>query len=122
MINKESSCLKYWEVDNLYAMSQKSSIGEFIWVESRSEFNEDFINDCNEDSDIWYFLEVDVQYPEWLHEFYNALPFLPVRMKIRNVEKVIADLSNKKKYVAHILNLKASTKSWTSIEKNDWNY
>ena len=62
MINKESSCLKYWEVDNLYAMSQKSSIGEFIWVESRSEFNEDFIKDCNEDSDIWYFLEADVQY------------------------------------------------------------
>ena len=122
MINKESSCLKYWEVDNLYAMSQKSSIGEFIWVESRSEFNEDFRKDCNEDSDLWYFLEVDVQYPEWLHEFYNALPFLPVRMKIKNVEKVIADLSNKKKYVAHILNLKASTKSWKSIEKNNWNY
>ena len=33
-------------------MSQQSSIGEFIWVESRSEFNEDFIKDCNEDSDI----------------------------------------------------------------------
>ena len=62
MINKESSCLKYWEVDNLYSMSQESSIGEFIWVESRSEFNEDFIKDCNEDSDIWYFLEADVQY------------------------------------------------------------
>ena len=37
---------------------------------------------CNEKSDEGYFLEVDVQYLEKLHELYNYLPFLSERMKI----------------------------------------
>ena len=31
----------------------------------------------NEESDEGYFLEVDVQYPEKLHELHDDLPFLP---------------------------------------------
>ena len=31
----------------------------------------------NEESDEGYFLKVDVQYLEKLHEFHNDLPFLP---------------------------------------------
>ena len=85
-------------------MSQKLSIGDFIWVENRSKFNEDFVKDCNEDSDKGYFLEVDVQYPEELHKPYNVLPFLPERLKIKKPEKVIANLNDKKEYVAHIQN------------------
>ena len=34
-----------------------------------------------EDSDKEYFLEVDVQYPEVLHELHNDLLFLPKRIK-----------------------------------------
>ena len=32
--NKESSCLKYWDVDNLYgwAMSQKIPVNKFEWI------------------------------------------------------------------------------------------
>ena len=40
-----------------------------------SQFNEDFIKNYNEESDEGYFLEVDVQYPEKLHELHNDLPF-----------------------------------------------
>ena len=44
--------------------------------------NEDFIKGYNDKSDVEYFLEVDVQYTENLHNLHNDLPFLPERMKI----------------------------------------
>ena len=67
--NKESSYLKYWDVSNLYgwAISQKLIGNNFKWIEDTSQFNEDFINSCNEESDEGYFLEVDIQNPEKLH-------------------------------------------------------
>ena len=77
--NKESSYLKYWDVSNLYGwvMSQKLPINKFEWIQNTSEFNEDFIKNYNDGSDGGYFLEVDVQYPEKLHELHDDLPFLP---------------------------------------------
>ena len=74
--NKESSYLKYWNINNLYdwAMSQKLDASRFKWAEDFSEFNEDFLKSYNEKSNERYFLEVDVQYPENLHEPHNALP------------------------------------------------
>ena len=53
----------------------------FDWIKDDSQFNEDFIKNYNEESDKGYFLEVDVQYPEKLHELHNDLLFLPERMK-----------------------------------------
>ena len=35
----------------------------------------------NEESDEGYFLDVDIQYPEELHDLHNNLPFLSERMK-----------------------------------------
>ena len=37
----------------------------------------------NEESDEGFFLEVDAQYLEKLHELHNDLPFLPQRMKLK---------------------------------------
>ena len=53
-----------------------------------------------------YFLEVDVQYLQKLHKLHNVLPFLPERMKIKKVEKLVANLHDKTEYVMHIRNLK----------------
>ena len=106
--NKESSYLKYWDVNNLYGwpMSQKLPVNKFEWVEDTSQFNEDFIKNYNEESDEGYFLEVDVQYPENLHEFHNDLPFLPERMKLGKIGKLVTNLYDKNGYVIHIRNLK----------------
>ena len=72
-------------------MPQKLQVNKFEWIEEISQFNEDFIKKYNEESDEGYFLEVDVQYPEKLHELYNDLPFLPERMKIKKVKKLVTN-------------------------------
>ena len=53
-----------------------------------------------------FFLEVDVQYSEKLHKLYNDLPFLPERMKLEEVEKLVASLCDKTEYVIRIRNSK----------------
>ena len=60
----------------------------------------------NEESEEWYFLAVDVQYIEKLHEIHNDLRLLPERMKIQKVEKLVANLNDKTEYVIGIRNLK----------------
>ena len=52
-----------------------------------------------------YFLEVDVQYLEKLHEFHNE-KLLPERMEIEKVEKLVANWHDKTEYVLHIRKLK----------------
>ena len=81
--NKEFSYLKYWDVNNSYGweMSQKLLVNDFKWVEDFSEFSGDFIRSCNDESDEGYFLEVDTQCPENLHNLINDLPCLAERIK-----------------------------------------
>ena len=73
----------------------KESIYIFQWIEDTSQFNEDFIKNYNEEADEGCFLEVDVQYPEKLHQLHNDLPFLPERMKLKKIIKLVADLQDK---------------------------
>ena len=87
-------------------MSQKFPVKNFEWIKDTSQFNEDFIKNYNEESDEVHFLETDGQGLEKLHERYNDFPFLPERMKIEKVEKLVANLHDKAEYVIHIRNLK----------------
>ena len=82
--NKQSLYLQYWDVNNLYdwAMLQNLPVYNFEWIEDTSQFNEDFIKNYNGESDEGYFLEVDVQYLEKVHEPHNDLPFSPEKIKI----------------------------------------
>ena len=117
--NKESSYLQYWDVNNLYgwAMSQKLPVNKFEWIKNTSKFNKDFIKNYNEKSDEGYFLEIDVQYPEKLHELYIDLPFLPERMKIEKNENLVANLHDKTEYVIHIRNLKQALNHGLAFKK-----
>ena len=67
-------------------MSRKLPVNNFEWMKDTSKFNEDFIKNYNAESDKGYFLEVDVQYVEKLHELDNDLPFLLETMKIEKVK------------------------------------
>ena len=64
-----------------------------------------------------YFLEVDVQYLEKLHDLYNDLPFLAERMKALNIEKLVADLHDESEYVIHIRNLKQALNHGLVLKK-----
>ena len=81
-------------------MSRKLPLGYFKWFEEISQCNEEFIKNCNEDTHESYILEFNVQNPENLHYFYNGLLFLPERMKIENVEKLVAILQDEGEYVS----------------------
>ena len=73
----------YLDVNNLFgwAMFQKLLVNGFKFENNQSRFNENFIKNYNEDSDIGYFLEVDVKYPKELFSSHKDLPFLPERKK-----------------------------------------
>ena len=104
----ESSYLMYLDANNLYgwAMSKKLPVNGFKWENDLSRFNERFIKNYNENSDIGYFLEVDIDYPEKLFDLHKDLPFLPERKKVNKIEKLICSIEDKEKYVIHIRVLK----------------
>ena len=79
----DSSYIEYLDANNFYgwAMSQKLPWDRFEWVKNLSKFKEDFMKECDENSDKGYFLEVDVEYPKTLFNFRKDLPFLPERKK-----------------------------------------
>ena len=73
--DKESLCLTYWDMNNLYgwAISQELSLSGFKWIEEIFQFNKDFIKSYKEDSDKGFFLKADAQYREKLNELHNDL-------------------------------------------------
>ena len=117
--NIESSYVEYLDANNLYgwAMSQKLPTNSFKWVEDLSQFNENFIKNYDENSDIGHFLEVDIDYPKRLFNLHKDLPFLPERKKVEKVEKRICSMQDKKKYVSHIRTLKQALNHGLKLKK-----
>ena len=88
-------------------MSQKLPVNGFMWYNKYvSEFDEDFIKNYDENTDVGYFLKVDVKYPKRLFGTHNELPFLPERKKLGKVEKLVCSIEDKEKYVIHTRALK----------------
>ena len=104
--NKESSYLKYGNVNNLYgcAMSRKFTVNDFKWVEDIPESEESFVKNYNKESDEEYFLENDAQYSS--HNLHNDFTCLPEKMKIERVIKLAANLRDKEEYVTLLINLR----------------
>ena len=114
--NKESSFLIYDDANNLYGWSvfKKLPVSDFEWIEKDdiSELDDDFMKSYDEDDDIGYYLEVDVEYPRNLHKLHSDLPFLTERMKINNSNNLVYNLNDKKKLSTAYISIEASTKSW----------
>ena len=84
----------------------KIPVNGFKWAKNLSKFNETFIRNYDKNSDIGYFLEIDIDYLKKLFNFHKDLLFLPERKKINKVEKLIFSIKDKEKYVMHIRVLK----------------
>ena len=91
--------IPYMDANNLYgwAMSQPLPIRDFKWTDG-------------EELEKWRnygcILEVDLEYPEELHDKHNEYPLAPERIRVNKVDKLILNLNNKEKYVVHHETLK----------------
>ena len=98
-------------------MPQKLSVNGFKWVETLSGFNERFMN-LNENSDIGYFLKVDIDYPKELFILHKDLTFLPERKKVNKCgKKLVCSIEDKEKYVVHIRALKQALNHGLILKK-----
>ena len=99
MIKKPSKYITYLDANNLYgwAMSKPLPTHCFEWM------NESELETWEKHSCI---LEVDLEYPQSLHDLHNDYPLAPERIEVNKVDKLIPNLGDKKKYVIHYENLK----------------
>ena len=98
-------------------MSQPLPVDGFKWVKNVSKIDEDFIKNYDEDSDKGYILEVDVEYPENLHDLHSDLPFLAERKKINKCNKLVCNLYDKKLCCSFKI-IKTSIKSWVNVKES----
>ena len=80
--------------------------------------NEHFVKNSNGENNEGYFPEVDLRYPEKLHELHNDLPFLQQRSKIKKFEKIVTNLHDRTEYVIHIKNLKQELNNRPILKKS----
>ena len=122
VISDDDKKILYVDANNLYgwAMSEYLPYDEIKFV--RNVKLEDILN-TPDDSDIGYFIEVDLKYPDNIKEKTKNFPFAPVNKKINpdnfsdymktikldtytQTSKLICDWSDKKNYLVHYRMLK----------------
>ena len=82
-----------------------------------SKIDEDFVKDYNKNNNKDYILDVDVDYPNKLQNLHSDLPFLPERMIINNIKKLVCNLNDKKNYIVHINVLKQALDHGLKLRK-----
>ena len=118
--NKLKKYLMYLDANNLYgcAMYMKLPTHGFKWLtsgEMEKLFNNQVVQVWEKNPCI---LEVDLEYPEKLHDLHNDYPFCPERVECKNgVEKLIPNLRDKTKYVIHYKNLIQCLKAGMKLKK-----
>ena len=101
-------------------MSKKLAVNGFKWLdtsETSNKINEEFLKNYDENDNKGCILEVDVKYPKRLHELHSDLPFLSERMEVYKCKKLVCNLFNKKKYVAHINSFKQALNHGLKLKK-----
>ena len=124
---KPEKYITYLDMNNLYggAMSEYLPYGGFKWVKTTNETINRILNK-SDNSLHGYFLEVDLEYPENLHDFHKDYTMAPEKIKIKDemlspyclkiknkhdiksgdINKLTPNLMSKKNYVVHLRNLK----------------
>ena len=72
-LEKSSTFTTYLDKNNLHSWSMNEYIPykEFEWLKNVDGFD---VNLINEKSEIGYFLEVDLEYPDELYDLHNDYP------------------------------------------------
>jgi len=133
-----SKYLMYLDANNLYGygMSQYLPTGGFRWLTKREIKNYDLAK-YKDDSKKGLILEVDLEYPNELHDLHNDYPLAPEKVKVTEdmlsdyckkikekynisvgqVNKLVPTLRNKEKYVLHYRNLQLYVSLGLKIKK-----
>ena len=104
----ESSYLQYLDANNLYgwAMSQPLPAGGFRWV----SINRNEMYELSAHENKGYLLEVDVSYPQELHNEHNDLPFMCERMEINGARNWF-QIYETRRITLSTLSMESSTKT-----------
>ena len=115
---KENRYLQYLDVNNLYGwvMSQNLPIGRLKWVKNPDKLKGN-ISKLSREAGKGYLLEVDMSYPNNLHNLHNNLPFMCEKRKINGVQKLVPNLYGKEEYVIHITALDQAIKHGLVLDK-----
>lgn len=106
---QESSYIMYVDCNNLYGHSMMQHLPHrgFQWC--TKVFDVESILNLPDDAEIGYMFEVDLDYPENLHDLHNDYPFCAENRLVpntKNVKKLLLSLFDKKNYVIHYRMLK----------------
>ena len=127
--DKDTNYLQYLDTNNLYgwAMSQPLQTREFRWIGCDAWDLNKLVNMLSTEKNYGYLLEVDVKYPQELHDLHNDIPFMCSKMKVKGprgagasphgVEKLIPNLYDKEKYVIHMRALRQALDHGLILEK-----
>ena len=94
--NTPSTYITYLDKNNLYgwAMSEYLPYGEFEWLKNVDELD---VMSINKKSDVGYILEVDLKYPDKIHDLHNDYPLAPEKLPVTNdmPSKYCKEIANK---------------------------
>ncbi|KAL0810435.1 hypothetical protein ABMA28_010574 [Loxostege sticticalis] len=114
--NQPTSYLTYLDANNLYgwAMSQYLPLSDFEWVDpNKVNYNVPIT------SEVGYILELDLEYPNNLHDAHSDFPLCPENICIDQSKesKLVPNLQNKTKYVIHYRNVLQAEKLGMNVTK-----
>ncbi|KAL4082979.1 hypothetical protein QTP88_028325 [Uroleucon formosanum] len=114
---KPNAWLVYQDCNNLYgwAMSEYMPFGDFKWVDPTLNG----LDNLDDTSPIGRIYEVDVIYPQELHDHHNDLPFLPENgiPASSKIKKLMATFKSKKNYIVYYRNLQQAIENGLKVEK-----
>lgn len=117
---KPSSYLIYLDCNNLYgyAMMKMFPISEFKFLTFDEILTFDMTN-VDDESSYGFILEVNLKYPDYLHNYHADLPFAAEKMipPGGKTKKLIANLYDKEHYVIHYIHLKECLKNGLILTK-----
>ena len=94
---KENTFIMYFDANNLYgwAMTQYLPYGNFKWM-TKKEIDKFSLGLIVENSLNGCILEVDLEYPNELHDSHNDYPLAPEKLKINSnrLSKYCSDIAN----------------------------
>ena len=88
-----------------------------IVLKDLSMFTPDFIKNYDQNSDIGYYFYVDITYLHDLRDKHTDLPFLPERMVVNKLNKLVCSEYDKTNYVVHVLTLQQALKHGLVLKK-----